>query len=141
MKIYYSNNLKHLARNLRNQSTLAEVILWQHLRAQKMRGFQFMRQKPIGNFIADFLCAKLRLIIEIDGESHSDRDLQDARRQKKLEEQGFTVMRLSDRAVKNRTNSVVEGIHCWIEEWEQKQPPESPFVKGDLKRQGNSGKL
>jgi very-short-patch-repair endonuclease len=50
----YNKNLKQLSRNLRNNSTLSEVILWNELRAGKLRGYKFNRQKPIGSYIADF---------------------------------------------------------------------------------------
>ncbi len=69
MKIYYNPKLKKLARELRNNSTLAEVLLWNQLKARKMKGCQFMRQKPIGHYIFNFFCSKLKLVIEIDGQS------------------------------------------------------------------------
>ena len=50
MKIYYNPKLKYLARKLRNNSTLSEVLLWEELKARKMKGYQFIRQKPIGNY-------------------------------------------------------------------------------------------
>ncbi|WKZ20402.1 MAG: DUF559 domain-containing protein [Candidatus Jettenia sp. CY-1] len=70
MRIYYNPKLKALSRELRKNSTLSEILLWNKLKARKMRGYQFMRQKPIDNYIADFYCSKLRLVIEIDGNSH-----------------------------------------------------------------------
>ena len=53
MKIYYNPKLKQLSRNLRNNSTLAEVLLWDKLKKRQVYGYQFMRQKPIGNYIVD----------------------------------------------------------------------------------------
>jgi len=82
MKIYYNPKLKALSRKLRNNSTLSEVLLWNQLKSRKMRGYQFMRQKPIGNYIVDFYCSKLKLVIEIDGESHSERSKEDQIRQR-----------------------------------------------------------
>ena len=70
MRIYYNPKLKNLARTLRNNSTLSEVLLWNHLKGKQMKGYDFHRQKPLDNYIVDFFCPKLRLIIEIDGESH-----------------------------------------------------------------------
>ena len=52
--ISYNPKLKQLAKNLRNNSTLAEVLLWQNLKGKKMKGYDFHRQKPIGNYIVDF---------------------------------------------------------------------------------------
>ncbi|MBT6416907.1 MAG: DUF559 domain-containing protein, partial [Candidatus Marinimicrobia bacterium] len=59
MRIYYNPKLKQLARNLRNNSTLAEVLLWNELKQKRMRGYQFYRQKPILDYIVDFYCSKL----------------------------------------------------------------------------------
>ena len=70
MRICYNPKLKNLARTLRNNSTLSEVLLWNHLKGKQMKGYDFHRQKPLDNYIVDFFCPKLRLIIEIDGESH-----------------------------------------------------------------------
>jgi very-short-patch-repair endonuclease len=78
MKIYYNPKLKQLARNLRNNSTFSEVLLWNELKGRKMKGYQFLRQKPIGNFIVDFFCSKLNLIIEIDGDSHDTEEVHKA---------------------------------------------------------------
>ena len=70
MKIYYNPNLKTRARQLRNKSTLSEVLLWDKIKSRKLLGYQFMRQKPIDNYIVDFFCNKLKLAIELDGFSH-----------------------------------------------------------------------
>ena len=70
IKITYNPKLKALSRELRKQGVLSEVLLWAHLNGRKMKGYQFTRQKPIGNYIVDFYCSKLKLVIEIDGESH-----------------------------------------------------------------------
>ena len=70
---YYNKNLKSFARKHRNDSTKAEVKLWSEiLSKKKMLGFQFLRQRPIDNFIADFFCKELKLIIETDGITHLD---------------------------------------------------------------------
>ncbi|MEW6618406.1 MAG: DUF559 domain-containing protein, partial [bacterium] len=65
MKIHYNPKLKTYARELRKQGVLSEVLLWKYLRSRKMNGYQFMRQKPIGEYIVDFYCSKLKLVIEI----------------------------------------------------------------------------
>ena len=68
--IPYNPKLKKLARKLRNKSTKSEVLLWNYLKGRQIKGFDFHRQKPIGNYIVDFYCSELLLAIEIDGESH-----------------------------------------------------------------------
>jgi very-short-patch-repair endonuclease len=56
MRIYYNPKLKERARELRNSSTLSEILLWNELKQKKILGFQFYRQRPIGNYIVDFFC-------------------------------------------------------------------------------------
>lgn len=116
MKIYYDQKLKTLSRKLRNQSTLSEILLWQRLRAKQVKGLQFMRQKPIGRYILDFYCSKYKLVIEIDGNSHSSEQARkkDIIRQKYLENLGLTVLRFDDRDVKQDLDGVVRAIESWI---------------------------
>jgi len=65
-----------------------------------MLGYRFKRQKLIGNYIVDFYCSRLKLVIEIDGESHRFKFPKDAERQEWLEELGITVLRFDDLQVK-----------------------------------------
>ncbi len=123
MKIYYDPKLKKLARELRNNSTLSEVLLCNQLKARKMGGYQFMRQKPISEHIVDFFCSKLKLVIEVDGESHMDKIEEDKIRQERLEGLGLTFLRFSDLDVKTNLNGVLHVIENWIAEHEEKQPP------------------
>ena len=69
--IPYNPVLKEIARTLRNNSTLGEILLWKKLRNKQMLGFDFYRQKPIDQFIVDLYCIELQLAIEIDGGSHN----------------------------------------------------------------------
>ncbi len=114
MKIYYNPKLKQLSRNLRNNSTLAEVLLWNKLKKRQMCGYQFMRQKPIGEYIVDFYCSKLKLIIEVDGETHRYKLTEDDERQDWLENLGLTVLRFDDIEVKNDMFNVLHSISGWI---------------------------
>jgi very-short-patch-repair endonuclease len=66
----YNANLKRLSRQLRGKSTDAEKLLWSKIRRKQINGYQFSRQKPIGNYIVDFYCKEARLVIEIDGGQH-----------------------------------------------------------------------
>ena len=139
MKIHYNPKLKTLSRELRKKGTLGEVLLWQALKGKKIRGYQFMRQKPIGDYIVDFFCSKLKLVIELDGISHIDKAERDRIRQQKLEALGLSVVRFCEWYVKKDIRNVVQGIVNWIEKHENEkkaqaktQPPKSPFVKGDL---------
>jgi very-short-patch-repair endonuclease len=114
MRLSYNPNLKQLARNLRKNSTLSEVLLWKYLKGGKIQGYDFHRQKPIGNYIVDFFCNELRLAIEIDGCSHGDREVADENRQKELEKLGIRFLRFSDSNVKNACWAIVEEINDWV---------------------------
>ncbi len=124
MKIHYNPRLKQLARDLRNNSTLSEVLLWNELKGRRMYNYQFMRQKPIGNYIVDFYCGKLRLIIEIDGSSHDTDEAfeADSKRQRELEKLGLSFLRFRDEEVKKDIANVLRTIEAYILEWEE-QPP------------------
>ena len=113
--IPYETHLKEYARNLRNNSTLSEVLLWQHI---KKRGFeiQFHRQVPMLNFIVDFYCHEIMLAIEIDGDSHLYKYEYDKFRQGELEKLGVTFIRFSDAEVKNNMFSVLLILEKEIEE-------------------------
>jgi Protein of unknown function (DUF559) len=67
--IGYERYLKELARKLRQNMTLGEVLLWQRLKRKQMRGYDFDRQRPIDRYIVDFYCKDLKLAIEINGSS------------------------------------------------------------------------
>lgn len=82
MKVNYNTKLKELARKLRNNSTKSEIKLWQYLRNKQMMDYDFHRQKPIGDFIADLFCNKLKLVIELDGYTHTFEEVSDKDRSK-----------------------------------------------------------
>jgi very-short-patch-repair endonuclease len=109
MILAYNTKLKDRSRKLRNQSTLSEVLLWNEIKARKL-GFQFFRQKPIGNYIVDFYCPKLRLIIEIDGSSHNSKQEYDKLRDGYFNETKLRLLKFLDSDVKNNLDSVVRAI-------------------------------
>lgn len=121
----YNKNLKQFSRNLRNNSTLSEVLLWQQLRAGKVRGFKFNRQKPLGNYIVDFYCKKLSLVIEVDGASHliGDAPIRDRERQDILEEMGLQFLRFDDMDVKKNISFVIGVLEEFMDDWERSNPP------------------
>ena len=114
--VHYNPRLKKLARQLRRNSTLGEVLLWNELKRKQMMGYDFHRQKPIGEYIVDFYCPRLRLVIEIDGDSHFMREKKDAERQQKLEGVGLRFLRLDDLDVKFQIDKVLVTIRQWIEQ-------------------------
>ncbi len=123
--VHYNPGLKSLARKLRNNSTLAEVLLWNELKRKQMKGYDFHRQKPIQQYIVDFFCPRLMLAIEIDGSSHFGRHAQDRRRQSKLEQKGVRFLRFDDFEVKANMRGVLKTIENWIETHEGADAPRS----------------
>lgn len=114
--------MKPLARNLRKFGTKGEALLWRDvLKAKKHWPYQFNRQFIIGDYIVDFICRKLSLIIEIDGSSHFAKDEKDFIRQKYLESHGYTVLRFSESIVVYRIDEVVAEIDYAIKCLEQKK--------------------
>ena len=110
-KIYYKPELKELARQLRNRATQSEIKLWKYLKGKQLDGYDFHRQKPIGDYIADFFCPKLKLAIELDGYTHGfekvvDKDTVKARR---LNEMGITVLRFNDEDIVKNIDGVLGG--------------------------------
>jgi very-short-patch-repair endonuclease len=120
MKIYYNPKLIPLARKLRKESTLSEILLWEELKGRKMLGYRFLRQKPIGEYIVDFFCNKLRLVIEIDGDSHNEQSFEnDLNRQNWLESIGLFILRFDDLEVKKDMDNVLMATEGWIRNKEE----------------------
>jgi very-short-patch-repair endonuclease len=122
--LFYNKNLQINANALRKSMTKAEACLWKYvLKARNMDGCQFRRQRPVLNYIADFMCKELMLIIEVDGITHHFNDtlLNDQKRQKELEQYGFTVLRFKDKEVLKNIEGVRFEIFNMIERL--KHPP------------------
>ncbi len=103
-------NAKAKARELRDQSTEAETLLWQQLRGRRFQGFKFRRQRALGPYILDFICLEAGLVIEIDGGQHSEQQAYDGQRTALIESQGLTVIRFWNHEVMNQTPAVLEKI-------------------------------
>jgi len=114
MNLPYNKSLIPLARELRKNSTLSEVLLWNALKQKRAMGFDFDRQKIIGNYIVDFYCAKLNLVLEIDGSSHDDKYVYDANRHEYLESLGLVVVHIDDKDVKYKMNDVLNMLETLI---------------------------
>jgi very-short-patch-repair endonuclease len=127
--ISYNPNLKELAKQLRKNSTLSEVLLWQYLKGKQMLGYDFDRQKPLDNYIVDFFCNELMLAIEIDGDTHNYKIERDIKRQKRLEASGIRFLRFTDEDVKEN----IEGVVMMIGEWVKRngKPTPAPLPRGE----------
>lgn len=110
----YNKKLKQFSRDHRNNSTMGEIMLWQGLKRKQMLGYTFNRQKPLLNYIADFYCKQLNLVIEVDGDSHIGKEDYDLQRTLDLQKQGLTVLRFDDALVKANLNYVLKEIETWI---------------------------
>ncbi len=125
----YNPAQKTFARELRNNQTDAEQLLWQRLRRKQIHGQPFYRQKPIGPYIVDFYCASARLVIELDGGQHFEPAYQakDKQRDTALEEMGLHVLRFDNLQVLKETEAVMQVIG---EKVQRRIPPTPPFAKG-----------
>ena len=105
------------ARKLRKDMTGAEAKLWSQLRGHRFQGLHFRRQVPCGPYFADFLCQAQRLIVEVDGATHSaDREVvYDAARTRFLNERGFHVMRFQNDEVYQNLEGVLETVRIYLE--------------------------
>lgn len=113
----YNKKLKPLACQLRNDSTPGEIKLWSEvLRAQSFYGYQFNRQFIIGSYIVDFVCRKLKLIVELDGRSHQFKTRQDALRDQYLQDLGYKVVRIVESEVMHNLNNVVRTLESYLPE-------------------------
>lgn len=108
----YNNRLKRFARYLRKNMTDAERTVWSKVRRKQIKGYQFYRQRIIGDYIVDFCCPKAKLVIEIDGGQHYEENglKKDKKRDEYMVSLGLKVLRFSDREVFENTNGVIEKI-------------------------------
>ena len=128
--IPYNPILKELAKKLRQNMTFSEVKLWNELKNGQMMGYDFDRQRPIGNYIVDFYCKDLQLALEIDGITHQDEKIiiKDRVRQKELETLEIKFLRFDALLVVNKVEAVVREIERWILDYEEKNGV-NEFVK------------
>jgi len=122
----------HIARRLRRDSTEVEKILWRGLR-ERIPGAKFRRQHPIGRFIADFACPGAKLVIEIDGGQHAERQEGDERRTAELARHGYRVIQFWNNDVLDNLEGVLEAIRLALA-----SPPTSPGLSAP---EGGEGKM
>jgi very-short-patch-repair endonuclease len=98
------------ARELRQEMTPAEKLLWSRLRNKQLGGLKFRRQHPLGPFIADFYCTARRLVVEVDGDIHDLQPERDAARTEQFEQYGYRVIRFRNEQVLNSIEDVLIAI-------------------------------
>lgn len=109
--------------------TKAEACLWKYvLRASKLRGYPFRRQRPISRYIADFACLDLKLVIEVDGYTHTLPETleKDKRKTSDLKELGFEVLRFTDAEVLFDISNVIRRLEEYVDEFEKIHPLPPP---------------
>jgi len=107
--LQYNKELKAISRTLRKNMTGAERLLWSKIRNRQLKGYQFYRQKIVGDYIVDFYCPKALLIIEVDGSQHysSEGIRKDKIRDGYMDSLGLRVLRFSDRDVFTNMEGVI----------------------------------
>lgn len=120
--IPYSPHLKELAKMLRKSMTFSEVKLWMHLNKFQMMGYDFDRQRPMLNYIVDFYCKDLKLVIEVDGITHFDENVvaKDMVRDGDLAMYEVSVIRLNALELVDNINHALQIIANWILDYEKK---------------------
>ena len=103
--------MNDFAKLLRNNATIPERLLWNRLRGRQLGGFRFRRQRPIGNYVCDFVCLSESVVVELDGSQHVEQADYDAQRDAFLKSSGFRVLRFWNGDVVERLETVLETIH------------------------------
>jgi very-short-patch-repair endonuclease len=113
----YRSDLKIKSRELRKSPTVAENLLWLRIKKRAIMGYQFHRQVPVLNFIADFYCHEIKLIIEIDGDYHLNKKVveYDQHREFRLTEFGLKFLRFTNDKVQTDMPGVLKSITDWIQ--------------------------
>jgi len=112
------------ARNLRQNMTNAELILWNRIRNNQLLGFRFKAQHPVAGFIADFYCHKAKLVIEADGLIHQTQKEYDLDRDRVFNDLGLTVFRFTNQEIENSLDSVIQIITNFLSEFNTKKGSE-----------------
>jgi len=116
---HYNKNLNTIAKINKRSMTKSAACMWKYVLGQKqMLGYQFRRERPILNYIADFVCLELLLIVEVDGITHESEESinKDKKRDATLSEIGFTVLRFSSWEVLKNIDEVSIILVGWIGE-------------------------
>jgi len=116
--LYTDPKMKEIAKIVRKNSSLGEIMLWKKLRDKQLLGYEFQRHTPIGKYLVDFFCSDLNLAIEVDGVSQETDQAYRfvSEREAKLEKVEVHFLRFNDSTVRNDMKSVLLEIEGWIKE-------------------------
>jgi len=145
----YNNNLTALSRQNRSNPTPAESKIWREiLRMRQFAHYKFLRQKPLGGYIVDFYCSELRLVIEIDGDSHAEQVAYDEERTRFLNALGLQVVRYTNDEVLHNLEGVYDDLSRLLKTTMLTPPglplsgeeqDTSPLITPSLIREGRGG--
>ena len=110
-KLPYNAALRERARELRKSGMLSEVLLWQQIHKKAFKGYDFNRQKIIGNYIVDFYCIDCNVVIEIDGNSHNEKVDYDTRRETFLKELGLDIIHIDAKDILSNLDGVMNMLN------------------------------
>jgi len=134
---YNHPDKKDLRKKLRNDTPKAERILWSQLQGRQIQNLKFRRQYGIGPYVVDFFCPQLRLTVEVDGDSHFQKNAEkyDKKRQKYIEKHNICFLRFTNEDVYKNLDGVIEEIVMWTEEkgWEENYRKENGGSPGWMK--------
>lgn len=133
-EIPYNPALKERARELRKAGNLSEVLFWQQVKGKQFLGHDFDRQKIIGNYIVDFFIKDIGVIVEIDGNSHDNKEKYDNERDEYFKSLGLHIIHLRDEDVKNDINGVMGYVKECIEGFltPRQTSSDTPLKEGNL---------
>ena len=114
-----------IAKQLRNNPTDAERLLWARLSRRQLDGYRFNRQMPVAGFVCDFMCREAQLIVELDGGQHDARADRDAFRTKLIEGEGYRLIRFWNNEVMSNIYGVLETIAAALRQGPPPAPPAS----------------
>ena len=106
----YNHKLKQRAKELRKSGNLSEVLFWNQVKKKNFLALDFHRQKIIGNYIVDFYCSQLQLVVEIDGESHNFKIEYDKIREDYLIHLGLNIIHFNDIDIKRNLDGVMKYL-------------------------------
>ena len=104
---FVTEDKRQFARQLRREMTPQEAKVWERVRGRRLGGFKFRRQQVIDGFIADFYCAEVGLVLELDGAVHEDQVEYDANRDRVIAEKRLTVARVPNDRIDNELEAVL----------------------------------
>ncbi len=125
----FNTKLKERAKELRKAGNLSEVLFWNQVKNKQFLGLDFDRQKIIGNYIVDFYCKNLGVVVEIDGVSHDEKVEYDKQRDDYFKNLGLKVIHILDSDVKNNLSGVMEFLES---EFKHPVPSGHPSTRGEL---------